>query len=258
MFEKIKKYRFLLQELVKKGIRLKYRHSYIGILWSLIEPLLSTVILVIVFGTLFNNKNPTFPLYTITGRLLYSYFSEGSKTASKSIRANAGMIKKVYVPKLLYPLSSSIYTFIIFCISLVVLIGVDAFCKVIPTPRVLMLIPTLLMLFVLTFSVGLFLATLNVFFRDIEYLWNVVLMIIMYMSAIFYYPERIIASKWAFILNYNPLYQIIYMARASLIGPAFGSYSLFGALYALGFTLVMFILSIVFYNVNKDKFILHL
>ena len=68
------RYRFLLVELVKKGIRLKYRRSYLGIIWSLIEPILTTIVLVIVFGTLFGNKDPMFPLYIIIGRLVYSYF----------------------------------------------------------------------------------------------------------------------------------------------------------------------------------------
>ena len=71
-------YRFLLTELVKKGVRLKYRRSYLGIIWSLIEPVLTTIVLVIVFGTLFGNKKPNFPLYIITGRLIYSFFQAGS------------------------------------------------------------------------------------------------------------------------------------------------------------------------------------
>lgn len=255
MFERMRKYRFLLSELVIKGIRLKYRRSYLGILWSLIEPILSTIVLVIVFGTLFNNNNQTYPLYIITGRLIYSFFSEGTKTASKSIRANAGMIKKVYVPKVLYPLSSTIYNFIIFLISFIVLVLIDIYCKVIPTVQVLMLIPCLLILFFLTFGIGFFLATLNVFFRDIEYLWNVILMIIMYMCAIFYYPEKILTSKFAFVLSFNPLYQVIHAARASILGTSFNYY---GILYAAGFSIVMCGISILFYNLNKDKFVLHI
>ena len=89
--------RYLLAELVKKGIKLKYRRSYLGILWSLLEPLMTTAVLTVVFGTLFDNKNKLFPLYILSGRLLYSFFSSGTKACSKAIRANAGMIKKVYV-----------------------------------------------------------------------------------------------------------------------------------------------------------------
>ena len=114
--------RYLLAELVKKGIKLKYRRSYLGILWSLLEPLMTTAVLTVVFGTLFDNKNKLFPLYILSGRLLYSFFSSGTKACSKAIRANAGMIKKVYVPKYLYPMSSVLFNFIIFMISLLVMI----------------------------------------------------------------------------------------------------------------------------------------
>ena len=108
--------RYLLAELVKKGIKLKYRRSYLGILWSLLEPILTTIVLTIVFGTLFNNSNKTFPVYILSGRLLYSFFSSGTKACAKSIRSNAGMIKKVYVPKYLYPMSSVLFNYIIFLI----------------------------------------------------------------------------------------------------------------------------------------------
>ena len=248
-------YGFLLSELIKKGIRLKYRRSYLGILWSLIEPIFTTIILVIVFGTLFHTSEKTYPLYIIIGRLCFNFFSEGTKSASRAIRANASMVKKVYVPKLLYPLSNVLYTFIIFLISLVVLIGVDIYCRVVPTLSLLMFLPSLLLLLVFTFSVGLILCTLNVFFRDIEYLWNVILMMIMYVSAIFYYPEKILQSHFFWVLEFNPLYQIIYMARCCFLGTQF---NWAGIVYTLIFTLVSLLFSLLFYRSQKDKFILHL
>ena len=115
-------HRFLLNELVKKGIRLKYRRSYLGIIWSMIEPILTTIVLVIVFGTLFNRKEPDYPLYIIIGRLTYTFFSNSTKTACRSIRHNAGMIKKVYIPKYFFPLSDILFNYVIFLISLIVLI----------------------------------------------------------------------------------------------------------------------------------------
>ena len=118
-------YKFLLSELVKKGIKLKYRRSYLGIVWSLLEPLLTMIVLTIVFGTLYGNTDKTFPVYILTGRLIYSYYSTATKSALKSIRANSAMIKKVYVPKYLYPLSTVIFNYIIFLISLIVLAAVS-------------------------------------------------------------------------------------------------------------------------------------
>ena len=111
--DNLRQYQFLLSELVKKGIKLKYRRSYLGILWSMLEPLLSMVVLTIVFGTLYGNTDKTFPVYILSGRLLYSFYSSATKAALKSIRSNAAMIKKVYVPKYLYPLSTVIYNYII-------------------------------------------------------------------------------------------------------------------------------------------------
>ena len=106
-----KKNFFILSELVKKGIKLKYRRSYLGIIWSLMEPLLTMIVLTIVFGTLMGYKEKTFPVYILSGRLLYSFFSQSTTAALKSIRANAAMIKKVYVPKLLYPLSGILFNY---------------------------------------------------------------------------------------------------------------------------------------------------
>ena len=102
-------YRFLCQNWSKKGIKLKYRRSYLGMIWSMLEPLLTMIVLTIVFGTLYGNTDRTFPVYILTGRLLYSFFSQSTKAALKSIRQNSAMIKKVYVPKYLYPLSSVLF-----------------------------------------------------------------------------------------------------------------------------------------------------
>ena len=245
----------LLCELTKKGIKLRYRNSYLGIIWSLIEPVFTTIILVIVFGTLFGSRNPTFPLYTIIGRLIYSFFSEGTKNAAKSIRANSAMIKKVYVPLILYPLSTVLYSFVIFLISMTVLVGVDIYCKVIPSLQLLMIIPALLILLLLTFGIGLILSTFMVFFRDIEYIWKVALMIIMYISAIFYYPERIFDSKYGFILSYNPLFQIIRIFRAAILSESFDVY---GILYTTIFSVSSVFIGIIIFNRNKENFVLHL
>ena len=115
--EEYKKYSNLFIELVRKGIKLKYRRSYLGIIWSMIEPLLTMIVLTIVFGTLLGHTGKEFPVYILSGRLIYTLFSQSSTAALKSIRANQGMIKKVYVPKYLYPLSNVLYNFIIYLIS---------------------------------------------------------------------------------------------------------------------------------------------
>lgn len=247
--------RYLLAELVKKGIKLKYRRSYLGILWSLLEPILTTIVLTIVFGTLFDNSNKTFPVYILSGRLLYSFFSSGTKACAKSIRSNAGMIKKVYVPKYLYPMSSVLFNYIIFLISLIVMIPLMVFCHVKPTWSLLLVIFPLILLLMITFGVGMVLATVTVFFRDMEYLWDVVLMIIMYTCAIFYYPEKLLKSGWAWILKYNPLYCVIDIFRCSVFGKAMNIHYF---AYALIFSVVAMVIGLFCFKKKQDDFILYI
>lgn len=250
------RYRFLLKEFVIKGIRLKYRKSYLGIIWSLIEPLLTTAVLVTVFGILFNRlKDPTFAVYIMCGRLVFSFFSTGTKNASKEVRRNASMIKKVYVPKYLYPLSSIIFNYIIFLISLVVLIPVMIYSRQMPTLMMWQIFPALIEVFLLTLGVGLILSTLDVFFRDTEYLWNVLSMIIMYLSAIFYPVDRLEKSGFVWILKYNPMYCIIHQMRGAMLGY---HVKLWQYLYPLAVSLVMLGIGIYVFKKKQDDFILHL
>lgn len=248
-------YRFLLSELVKKGIRLKYRRSYLGIIWSLIEPLLNTIVLVIVFGSLGRIKDVDFPLYIVAGRLIFTFFKNSTSTASKSIRANAPMIKKVYVPKYLYPLSGVLYNYVIFLISLIVLFLVEAYCRVLPTWHMIQLIPALLFILLISIGVGFILCTLNVFFRDIEYLWNVICTLIFYCSAVMYYPKMLLESPYGWILKYNPIYQVIDIVRSAVMGYDMSAWSV---QYCLIWSIGSIVLGLVFFKKKQDEFILHI
>lgn len=248
-------YKFLLSELVKKGIKLKYRRSYLGIVWSLLEPLLTMIVLTIVFGTLYGNTDKTFPVYILTGRLIYSYYSTATKSALKSIRANSAMIKKVYVPKYLYPLSTVIFNYIIFLISLIVLAAVSIVLGIKPTIYLIQAPIALILVLILSYGCGMILATIGVFFRDMEYLWSVVLMIIMYTCAIFYYPEKLLKSGWFWILKYNPLYGIIKIFRDSVFGKPINMHYL---MYTTAFSLLCLVIGLVCFKKKQDDFILHI
>lgn len=248
-------HKFLLRELVLKGIKLKYRRSYLGILWSLLEPILMTIVLTIIFGTLFGNNNKQYPFYILSGRLLFSYFSSATNMGLRSIRANASMIKKVYVPKYLYVLSNVIYTYLIFIISLVVLLGLAAILKIPPTWYLLLIWVPLVLLFLTAFGVSMILATVGVFFRDMEYLWGIIMTLIMYASAIFYYPEKILASKHGWLLKYNPLYQIIDLFRDCLLGKPMESFAL---IYSICFAIGSIVVGCIFFVRKQDKFILYI
>lgn len=249
------RYQYLLSELVKKGIKLKYRRSYLGILWSLLEPLLQMIVLTIVFGTLFGNHTKEFPVYILTGRLLYSFYSQATKGSVKSIRKNAAMIKKIYVPKYLYVMSDIIFNYIIFLISLIVLAIIAPLMGVYPTLGLIRALIPLTVIFVLAYGCGMILATIGVFFRDMEYLWGVCLMLVMYTCAIFYPVERLMNSGFGWILKLNPLYCCIELFRDSVFNTPFNPWTLW---YAIGFSIVATLIGLFFFKKKQDEFILHI
>lgn len=242
-------------ELVKKDIKLKYRKSYLGILWTLLEPLLTTLVLTLVFSSFYGKKDQSFPVYILSGRMIYSFFASGTKASLKAVTSNSSMIKKVYVPKYIYPLSAVIANYIMFLISLIVLIGVSFVMKVYPTKYIFASIIPLSFIFVMSAGVGLILSTFAVFFRDMEYLWNVALMMIMYASAIFYSPEKVLKGNYGWILKYNPVYACIVTFREAVFGkPLNWNYVLYSGVIAFG----SLILGVIVFYKNQDKFILHI
>lgn len=249
------KYRFLLKELVKKGVKLKYRRSYLGIIWTLLEPLLTMIVLTVVFGTLFGNTDKTFPVYILSGRLLFSFFSQATTGALKSIESNSAMIKKVYVPKYLYPLANVLFNFVIFLLSLIVLVAVSAVVGIKPTWHLVSAVIPLVTILLFSFGVGMVLSTVGVYFKDMEYLWSVATMLFMYSCAIFYYPDTILRSRYGWILKYNPLYRIIECFRNAIFGHPI---NIKAAVYALGVSIVAIIAGMIIFKKKQDNFILHI
>ncbi|WP_455715052.1 ABC transporter permease [Anaerosporobacter sp.] len=250
------KYNFLLSELVKKDIKLKYRRSILGLFWTLLEPLLTMLVLTVVFSQLRSKDDPYFALYILTGRLLYTFFANSTKAAMKSIRTNSGMIKKVYIPKYIYPLSNVISNFLIFLLSLPVVAVVAIVMKVPITWHVFEAIIPLILLFIMSLGVGMILSSLAVFFRDIEYLWSVALMLIMYCSAIFYGPESVIKNGYEWVFKINPLFAIIKNFRNSIIYGT--SMDLNALVYATVFSFGSLIIGVWFFYKKQDKFILNI
>lgn len=260
------RYRFLLKELVMKGIKLKYRRSYLGLIWTLLEPLLTMIVLTFVFGTMLGRNGGTYgpelyPVYILCGRLLYSCFSSASKIGMRSIRSNQAMIKKVYVPKYLYPLSSVIYNYIIFLLSLPILAIVGMVRGIPITWHIFEALIPIIVLLILCVAAAMFLSTVCVFFRDIEYLWDVILMLLMYCSAIFYFVDGIKSEIVRQVIHMNPLYCIIENFRhVILLGESiFTSQQEISMLcYSAGFSVIALIIGIIVFKKNQDKFILHI
>lgn len=255
LFLTFKKYHYLLFQLIKKDIKLKYRNSYLGVFWTLLEPLLTMLVLVLVFSTLMGNKTKDYPVYVLSGRLLYSFFSTTTRAALRSVRSNAGMIKKVYVPKYIYPCASVISGYVTFLISLIVLALVAAVRGIAPTWHLLEAVFPLVVVFVMALGAGLLLSAVAVFFRDLEYLWGVALTLLMYACAIFYRVEDVISERNRWIFRLNPLYAVIENFRDAIFGNPMRVTTM---LYSMGFSVVLLLVGIGVFYKNQDKFILHI
>lgn len=255
VYKTFHKYRNLLLELIKKDIKLKYRSSYLGVIWTLLEPLLTMIVLTLVFSSLLGKGTKDFPVYILTGRLLYSFFSNGTKAALRSVRTNSGMIKKVYVPKYMYPLASVLSGYVMFLISMIVLALVAVVRGVYPTLRLLWIFVPLLQILLITVGVGLLLATMTVFFRDVEYLWGVALMLLMYASAIFYQVESVANAANMWIFKLNPLYAVIVNFRNAVFGNPMDFQAMW---YATAFGTLSLSVGVLVFYIKQDKFILYL
>jgi ABC-2 type transport system permease protein/lipopolysaccharide transport system permease protein len=250
-----KKYSYLLTVLIKRDIKKKYKGSILGIFWSLLNPLLHMIVLTVIFSMLFIRKIDNFPLYIVSGRLIFGFFTQGTTSAMNSIISSAPLIKKVYMPKYIIVLAKVTSAFIIFLISLIDLLFVVLITKAHFSIYFLLTPVYLLLLLLFVTGVGLLLATIATFFRDMTHLYSVITLIIMYMSAIFYPPE-IVPENLQIIFLFNPVFHFI---------EGFRSLVYFNTLPSLSNLLYCSIVSIVFmvfgsyvFIKNQDKFIFNI
>ena len=205
MFDTYAEKKFLLTELVKRNLTSKYKDSILGILWSFFNPLLTMLVFTAIFSMLFGKNIENYPVYYLAGRIMFDFYSHGTKGAMNSIRKNSSLLKKIYVPKRLLTVSYIAYEFVNFLISFFILFGVMVITGA-PFHWTLIFSPIpIIALIILIFGVGLILAVCNTYFSDIGYLYNVFTLILLYASAMFY-PIEIVPSRVQVIFTLNPVY----------------------------------------------------
>ncbi len=263
MFQRLKKrlqiffqYRDLMFLLVDRDIKLRYRRSVLGWVWSVLNPLLDMLVKVIVFSYLFSRNIPNYPVYLISGQLMYSFMRESSTQALSSIPGNAAMLKKIYVPKYIFTLSKINSAFVNLLYSLIALLMVMLFTRVKFTFWWFMIVIPIVELYVFCVGLGLFLAALNVFFRDIGNIWSVLTLAWMYLTPIFYDLDVLSPKLRHWMPRLNPLYMYIRQVRDFILAGTWERYMLtvrggYLALLMLAFGLFVF-------TKTKDKFILYI
>ncbi|WP_042436267.1 ABC transporter permease [Senegalimassilia anaerobia] len=218
--KQVKRDWFILRSLVSKDFKLKYRRSMLGVLWSVLNPLLMMIVLTAVFSTVFRFNIENFPLYLILGQTLFTFMSDATSSAMSSIIDSAPLIKKIRINKALFPLEKVSFALVNFMVSLIAVVAVMLFFKVVPTVNILWLPFLLLTIFLFSLGVGLLLAALSVFFRDVMHLWSVLLTAWTYATPLFYPVE--ILPEWAVpIMNANPMYYYVsFFREIALYGSA--------------------------------------
>jgi ABC-type polysaccharide/polyol phosphate export permease len=258
MFREIReiiRYRELLRNLIIKDIKVRYKRSVLGFLWVMLNPLLMMLVLNIVFSGLFKVSTPNYTAYLISGIILWNFFSQSTTTSLVSFMGNSNLIKKIYLPRAIFPLSIILSALIHFTFSLIPLFLIFLITGTRLSPYIYLLPVILILLSVFSYGISLILSTLTVFFHDTRYIYDVLLFAWMYATPIFY-PESIIPDNFRFILQINPLYYYIHLFRSSLYTDVQPDPQ--KLLYGFFFSVLIFLAGWLFYNRYKDRVVLYL
>ncbi len=244
-------YQFVFIELVKRDFKKKYKRSFLGVLWSMLAPLFTLLVLNFVFGHFFGRTQEYYTIYLFSGWLIFQYYNEATNGAMNSLMANSSIFSKVKVPKYLFLFSRIASSSINFFLTLVIyFIFVLAYELPITWKFITLLFPIACM-FLLILGIGLILSALFVFFRDVQYLYGVFTTALMYATPIFYTTDIMGDKAWIFYLN--PLYYYVTYFRSVVIDGVIPSLAYHGVM--LGVSLLLFAIGCWMYKKYNYKFL---
>lgn len=200
---------FLLEEIVKKNFSSKYKDSILGVMWTILSPLLMMALFTIIFSTIFGRNIENFPVYFLSGWCLFQFFNTSILSSMDALKGNKSILQRTPAPKYIFVLGGILSEFLNYLIMLILLVVIMfitratfhfpiIFCSIIP----------IILLFIMNIGLGLMLSIVCVYYTDIKYLWTVMSMMFMYASAIFY-PMDIIPEPFRGYMMLNPLYWAI-------------------------------------------------
>lgn len=193
-------HQFLFEELVRRDFKKKYKRTVLGMVWSVLSPLLILIVMKLVFTQFFGRNTPHYTTYLFCGNLVFSYFNESTNQGMTSLVGNSGIFTKVNVPKYLFLFSKNVQTLINFALTLCVFFLFCVGDRITFTWKSICLLYPIFMLMLFNIGAGLILSALYVFFKDIQYLWSIFTMLLMYISAIFYTID-----------SYSPMIQNLFL-----------------------------------------------
>jgi len=252
MFSKLKKYQFLFEELVKRDFKKKYKRTVLGMGWSMLLPVLTLLVMKVVFEQFFGQTIPHYTTYLFCGNLLFAWFAESTTQGMASLMDNASVFTKVNVPKYLFLFSKNVQTLLNFGLTIIVFFVFCAIDRIEFTWKFVFLAYPVATMLAFNIGVGLVLSALYVFFRDMAYLWSVFIQLLMYGSAIFYRID-VLSPGVRSIFAFNPVYRhIAYFREVVLDGriPSLETH-----LTLLGFAVAAFLAGAFMYKRYNTRFL---
>jgi len=246
-------FRHYLKLLVKRDFITKYRKSILGVLWSLLNPLLTMLVMTLVFSYLFRFQIQYFPVYLLSGFLIYNFFSESTTLAMNAVISNEGVIKKIYVPKYIFPLSRVTSSLINMLFSLLAFLVVFIIIRV-PFHWTMILIPIpLIYTFVFSLGAAMLVSCLAVFFRDLTYLYGILILLLMYLTPIFW-PVEILEDWMVPVIGFNPMFHFVtYFRQVAMWGIV---PDLWANMVCIGYALSSLCVGTYVFMRKQDQFIL--
>lgn len=219
-----KQYWFVIRELTSREIKRKYARSYLGIIWSVLNPLLLMIVMTLIFSKMFARNIENYPLYYLTGTIIWTLFSTGTEHAMTGLVDNKTLLLKSKLPKQIFVVSRMYTALVNFGFSFLAYIPILIFFKINLNITMLLLIPDILLFLIFCMGMSFFLSILYVFFADIKYLYSVFMRILLYLSAIFY-PIDSLPEIMYKVISFNPVFLAIDIARKSMVYGQFPYYT---------------------------------
>lgn len=253
--ENLNKYLPMLKQFVNRDFKVKYRRSVLGVLWSVLNPLGTMLVMTAVFSTVFRQDIENFPVYLMCGQLIFNFFNEASHNAMNSIVGNSSLIKKVYIPKYLLPISNVCSSLVNLLTSLIALLVVIIITRTPVTWTLFLIVIPIFYTWVFSLGLGMILCVIVTSFRDMQHLYSVLTTAWMYLTPIFY-PLSMLPEGAAFIVKLNPLTQFIEMARDLILYHTLPSFTAHA--YSCGVCVTVLMVGFWIFKKKQDSFILKL
>ena len=245
----------LLQNLISRDLKKKYRKNILGYVWCILNPLLVMIIMTIVFSRMFHNSIDNYPVYLFTGRMTFSFIIGGAGSIMRSIVSNGSLMRKTRVPYYIFPLSSFFSSFVDYLFTLIAFVIVLLFTRTPISAHILFYVVIVLEMSFFTLGLGLILAIINIYVRDIDYIWAVTTVALMYLTPLFYPVTSLSETIRNLIERFNPLYLYIVQTRLIFLQHELPTGEMVLQGFLIGFGLM--IVGCLMYNKAKNTMILH-